>query len=666
MFGWGLVVWMLVLVPVLVLLQVDALLVYRTSREVLRDIALLLLLAPVPAALLAALGGAVGGLLRAVGWPRAGLTAAWAIVILPTAGLALWQLARAGAALVKGANEFHLSLGPTARGLAGAAIVLLLLGLWWRMGLAQMLRAVLPPVLSLRPLALLTLAAAAGLVALQPTLPWRVAAARPPLNAAAATPARPDVILITLDSLAAADAGVCGSGPTTMPRLRALAARATCFDRHYASANFTTPSTSTLETATLPWTHFAGQVGAQVIPTLQGHSLAMALYQAGYATHSVNANLLASPRHHGTWRAYVSEEIADSTSITNRFEALVSKLADSIAPQLLSGLFPPELDFLLLHEDSPVDPAWTYERVPPLLRAALPGQPLLLWVHTLPPHAPYLPPKSTKHKLLPPGELDNFHQFRTGNTPFTAQEQPWIDKHRLRYQETIMGADESLGVFLDELDRAGRLRNALVVVSADHGESFEKGLIGHAGPLLHDALIRIPLVIKLPGQTTGRVVRSVVSQADITPTILDAVGVTALPHAEGRSLKPLLLGQDLPPAPAFAMAMERQSRFKPLTQGHFAVMDGHHKAVYHLPEGRLELFDTEADPGERQDIASTQPAVAQRLKALLQQRLQMAEARRLKGLPGPLGNGQHQEPADAASPALSEPPDKTASRPATS
>ncbi|MFX5023892.1 hypothetical protein ABTC42_19760, partial [Acinetobacter baumannii] len=79
-----------------------------------------------------------------------------------------------------------------------------------------------------------------------------------------------------------------------------------------------------------------------------------------------------------------------------------------------------------------------------------------------------------------------------------------------------------------------------------------------------EAVVRVPLVIKLPGQRQGRVVSTPVSLADIVPTIVDVLGLPAMPGLDGRSLRPALLGDALPAQPVFTMAMERQSRFRPI------------------------------------------------------------------------------------------------------
>jgi arylsulfatase A-like enzyme len=302
---------------------------------------------------------------------------------------------------------------------------------------------------------------------------------------------------------------------------------------------------------------------------------------------------------------------------------------DTTLPLLVDSIvsFVGAFDAYLHGPHNPYDSMRVHAAIPNLL-AAGPG-PAFVWAHTMPPHAPYLPPDSTRHRLLPAGELERWHEFMAENVPYRARAQRVVDKHRLRYRESIMAVDDALGRLLDELQRLGRLEQALVIVTADHGESFERNFIGHAGPLLHDAVVRIPLIIKLPGQTLGRVVGQPVSQADLAPTLLDLAGAAALPRSEGRSLRPLLEAAPLDPAPVFTMSMERQSRFQPIRVGHYAVIDGPHKLIWHLGEDTVELYDLAADARELDNLAPRQPEVVARLKAPLRERLAAAEAARL-------------------------------------
>ena len=614
--------------PWMLLRQVDAFLAFQTPAELGRDVALALLLLTLPALLLAALSIGVGRLLQRRGMPAARAdVVAWAVTLLPLTWICVWQFGSASWAWLKLVTDGDFALSATARLLAVSGLLLVSLFALRGGRLKTFLARLVPPLRSLQKVAMALLVVSVGWLLVHPprmTLltPAPASAPRP-----AGSGAQPDVYLLTIDTLAAEDAAVCGDGPTTMPRLRALAARATCFDRHYASSNFTTPSTSTMETGALPWTHWGVQIVAKMAPAMRGQTLASQLRAQGYEAHSISANLMASPRHHGSFDEYTTQRISPSPSLGLQPRVALSTMADTTLPFWLSGLIP-LLDTLDVHffpERSPFAPAYTYDAALPLLQGT--DRPKFFWLHTLPPHDPYLPPPSTKHKLLPAGQLDRWSEM-LGMTRYAQRQQPLVDKHRLRYQESIMGADEALGRFLDELDRQGKLDNALVIVTSDHGESFERGYLGHAGDWLHEAVVRVPLVIKLPGQRTGRVVTTPVSLADLVPTVSDLLGLPPLPSAEGRSLKPALLGGELPPQPVFTMAMERQSRFRPIRAGHYAVIDGNFKLVLHAAEQRAELYDLAQDPREQRDLSAQLPDVAKRLRALLDARMADAERRR--------------------------------------
>ena len=595
--------------PWVLLRQVDAFLAFQTKSELARDVALSLLLLTLPALTLAGLSVAIAALLvRLKVSAYHARVVAWATTILPVSWMCLWQFGSASWAWLKLVTDGDFALSANAR-LVAVVVLLVMSGLMLRgQRLAHALARLVQPLRSLQVPALVLLAVSGGWLSVN----------------------RPDVYLITIDTLAAEDAAVCGEGPTTMPRLREFTSRASCFDRHYASGNFTTPSTATMETGALPWTHWGVQIVAKMAPEMHGQTLASRLRAQGYEAHSISANLMASPRHHGSFDEYTTQAIAPSPSLGLKPRVALSTFPDTTLPFWLSGLIPllDTLDVHLFPERSPFAAERTYEAARPLLvRDQKNPHPQFMWLHTLPPHDPYLPPPSTKHKLLPAGELDHWSQL-LGMTRYSATQQPLIDKHRLRYREAIMGADEALGRFLDELAKQGKLDDALVIVTSDHGESFERGYIGHAGPWLHEAVIRVPLVIKLPGQRAGRVVHTPVGLNDVVPTIVDVLGLAPMPHADGRSLKRALLGEEMPAQPVYSMAMERQSRFRPIQAGHYAVIDGSYKLVLDLAERRAELFDLTADPHELHDLSSSDKETTSRLRALLERQLADAEQRR--------------------------------------
>lgn len=606
--------------PLTLLRQLDAFLAFYRPAELARDVAL--------ATLVLALAALLGTLL-AVGMARLvpqrhRPAVAWAIALGPPLWVCIWQFASSAWAWFRLVSGTALTPSPALRVAVALCLVVLLVIAARRGLLGAATRRLIPTLQSLRMPAVAMLAMAVAVLAWQPPRGlWGAEAAHAVTPAAGA----PDVLLITLDTVAAADAAVCGDGPTRMPQLRAFAQQATCFERHYASSNFTTPSTSTMETGALPWSHWGVQIVASMAPDWQRRTLAAQLRERGYTAFSLSANIMASPRHHGSASTYDRHEIADSTSLGLIPRQALTVFGNTTLPYWLAGLVPflDTADVYLHGERSPFAPEYAYDGALRWLQAQ--GQPAFLWVHTLPPHDPYLPPRSTKYKLLPPGPVERWSQMLAMGQYGTAQ-QRLVDQHRLRYQEALLGADESLGRFLDELQRQGRLDKALVIITSDHGESFERGYLGHAGEPVHEAVVRVPLVIKLPGQRAGRVVSTPVSLADIVPTVSDVLGLPAIAGRDGRSLKPALLGDELPPQPVFTMAMERQSRFRPIRAGHYAVIDGSFKLVLHAAEQRAELYDLAEDPHEQRDVSAQRPDVAQRLRALLDARLADAERRR--------------------------------------
>ncbi|MFG6468701.1 sulfatase [Roseateles sp. BYS87W] len=620
------VLWM----PWALLKQVDAFLGFLRPTALLHDLALALLVLTLPAALLASLGLTVCGVLKRLGASNAAAQhGGWAIALTPVAWVCVWQFGSASWAWLRAVTQTSLALNAPMRVIFAAVLIgIAVVGLRggrWRTALGATVRTLM----GLTGPTAVALVLAVLWVAVAPPRLLRPAPVVPVDTAADARTEQPDVFLITIDTLAAIDANVCGTSPTLMPRLRELAQQASCFDRAYSSANFTTPGTATLETGALPWTHWGVQIVAKMAPDVQPHTLAQTLRTHGWEAHAISANLMASPRHHGSFGGYDSDTVSPSPSWGLKPRLALTALPDTTLPFWLSGLVPflDTLDVYRFAEHSPFPAELSYAAA--LERLASTRKPTFLWVHTLPPHDPYLATPEFKYRLLPAGELDRWAQMR-GMGPFTPSEQPLIDKHRLRYRESIMAADAALGRFLDQLRQQGRLDRALVVVSSDHGESFAHGMMGHAGDVMNEGVLRVPLVIKRPGQQQGQRIQAPVSLADVVPTLADLLSLPVPAHADGHSLKPALLGQDWTPAPVYAMAMERQSRFQRLASGQYVVVDGAFKLVLDLARDRATLYRLDTDPDELHDLSASDPATTARLRGLLTQQLAAAEQRRTR------------------------------------
>jgi arylsulfatase A-like enzyme len=630
LFGFCIACFALLWLPMALLQQVDALLRFATPFELLVDSALLLILLAAGSVVLGIIAFSLGFVARLGLGRQAADRLTWLLVSIPVGLLCVWQTALTLKLWVEQVAGGRFPTGGLPhRNVMALLLLVALLVAWRRFGVSRAIRGVVAPALHLRTPALAALALAVAVVAWQrPTI--AAAGFHVPPPATAARSSAPDIFVITLDALAASDAGVCGTGATNMPQLRALAGRSTCFTRAYAASNLTFPSTTSIETATLPWTHWA-LYGGRLPKDLARASLGTQLQQAGYTTHSISAAPGASPLQHGTQPAYDSAVMAASSALNMTLLNAIAEFPGARCLQALLGgvlSLASSLDLARLDQDNPYPSENVYGPAQGLLTQLGRSRPVFLWTHTWPPHAPYLAPAGSRYQLLPQGELDHYRDFLTDVGNYDPSKQPVVDKLRLRYRETIRGADESLGRFLHELARQGRLENAVIVVTSDHGESFEKGVLGHGGPALHEALIHVPLLIKLPGQSVAYTVDTPTSQVDVAQTLVDIVDGKSIPGAEGRSLVPALQGRRLEPVPVFSMAIERESRFAPIRGGRYAVIDGNDKLVCQLSTDHCELFDVGADPGEARELSATRPDVAARLHALLMSRIAQAELQR--------------------------------------
>ena len=183
-------------------------------------------------------------------------------------------------------------------------------------------------------------------------------------------------------------------------------------------------------------------------------------------------------------------------------------------------------------------------------------------------------------------------------------------------------------MFLKRLAEIVDMSNIIIIFSSDHGESFTKGYQGHSGPYIYESLVHIPLIIKLPGETGGRVIDMPVEQTDIAPTILELAGVTIPEWMEGRSLVPLLKGAGMQQRPIFSMQLiENRSFGHPITKGTIAIWEGDYKLIHYLAEDKSLLFNLKANPDETQNTIKEEPEIAERLKKLIDDNLSNANKR---------------------------------------
>jgi arylsulfatase A-like enzyme len=209
-----------------------------------------------------------------------------------------------------------------------------------------------------------------------------------------------------------------------------------------------------------------------------------------------------------------------------------------------------------------------------------------LWVHVMTPHHPYLPDPADRGRFLPYDEQRTFEEESESRWQphYEPDQQSQVDRRRLLYDEFISTADRAFGSFMSKLEDSGKMRETTVIVSADHGESFEGGVFRHESPYQTRPVIHVPLIIRTPDQQVGRRVAFTADQTSLPPTILELVGQPKPDWMRGQSLVGWLNrdGQGQGEGRAFAQFLERNSVFRPLRHGTVGVIDGKSQCQYVL------------------------------------------------------------------------------------
>lgn len=237
------------------------------------------------------------------------------------------------------------------------------------------------------------------------------------------------------------------------------------------------------------------------------------------------------------------------------------------------------------------------------------GNPVFAFFHTYQVHSPYLPPEGYGTLF---GEYSGaIEPTSEALRPFTTTagqhlEQSDFDYLVSQYDGEIRFLDDSLRALFARLEDMGFLDNAVVLITADHGEEFgDHGGLLHRGSLFEE-LVRVPFIVWGQGIPSGVVDPTLVSAVDIVPTLLAAAGRGATPVMEGRDV---LSGGGVAWADQRIFAQYRDAIYSIRTP-RFKLIEG--------AGGHRMLFDLERDPRERRNIAVQQPDLTAALAAELE------------------------------------------------
>ncbi|MFO8073106.1 MAG: sulfatase [Polyangia bacterium] len=386
-----------------------------------------------------------------------------------------------------------------------------------------------------------------------------------------------NLVIVLIDTLRADHLALYN--PQTRVRtdyLDELAGQSLVFDRALAQENWTKPSVATLLTGLYPETHRTKNEKHRLPATVEicsEHFEKLEFATAGFVANGYISGKFGFERGWDAWTNYVRE------GKPNRAQHVVD-------------------DAVAWLESRPED------------------RPFFLYVHTIDPHVPYIPPgryrslydpNPYRGPVRPAQTAKLLEKVKKGTVGLSER-----DRFRLEalYDGEITYHDDQLARLHEALEEQGLLDDTLLVVTSDHGEEFfEHGSVGH-GHSVYEELLHVPLILRLPGaEPREEPLRCAaeVGLVDVLPTACELLGVDCPAGVEGRSLVPLLGGEERLGWP--------DVQFSDFMDGQRVARCGRYKLVYRGLA--TTLFDLEKDPRETTDIGDRLPVTFAALHDLL-------------------------------------------------
>ena len=439
---------------------------------------------------------------------------------------------------------------------------------------------------------------------------------------------RPNILLVSLDTLRADHLGTYGYPHGTSPNLDRFAKQNTFFESLVSQAASTGPAHMSLFLSTYPTAH--GIINHE--RKLPDHAVTMAeiFRDAGYATGAF------------TEGGYITAGIG--------FHQGFSSYAEVVKPLeghggFVDETFPRAIEWMEDHRDRPfLLFAQTYQVHVPYC-AGPPWDELYSSASYGGPLGPCLGYRDIAAMNYDATGLDLDVDENRGKAPPTDEDLAWVVAG---YDSEIRKADSYFQKLLDALERLDLANDTIVIVFSDHGEDFRDHLaIGRHARSLYEEMLHVPLIVRLPGRLSRTTIREPVMLVDWLPTLLELTGVDTNSKAPmfGRSLTPILEGKPTREAPDYfaenyskairamvrrgdwkfietrefedAAEIERLGRLEPMT----IKIRG-----LHLGD---ELYNLADDPAEKHNLVDAYPERADELRIVLHEFLEQQRAAEL-------------------------------------
>ena len=468
-------------------------------------------------------------------------------------------------------------------------------------------------------------------------------------------PNQGNILIIVFDAWSAANTSLYGYGRETMPNLERLANKAVVYHNHYSGGNFTTPGTASLLTGALPWSHRAMVLNDTVHKSYAQKSIFHVFegYQRIAYTHNPIANTLLRqfmgamdqylPMHtHYLERDFLLDTLfsgdRDIATVSvsralkqvktgNAYSLYLSRIYEKYKLNLEAKRVGIEPDFPRGVPNYDGISYFTLEQGIDGVLDMVGGtdQPFLGYYHFLPPHNPYKTRMDFYNQYVgdgftPPDKPNHFFAKDPKGEQF--------DKKRRLYDEFILYIDYEFARLYEGLAASGLLDNTWLVLTSDHGEMFERGILGHMTPSLHQPVIHTPLVIFPPGVQNSVDVYDPTSAIDLLPTLANISGLEVPTWAEGRILPPFGTSNPASDLDVFGLQLGDTGDNNRIASGTVMLVRDRYKLTWYfgyteLGEGEelVELYDLAADPQELENIATKQQELTDELLAAAKAKL---------------------------------------------
>jgi len=375
---------------------------------------------------------------------------------------------------------------------------------------------------------------------------------------------QPNLLFLFTDEQRADTMGAYGNTKIHTPNLDRLAGESTLFERAYVTQPVCTPSRSTILTGLYP--HTTGCTANNVPLPAETPCLPEMISHGDYAT-----------GYHGKWHLgdeiFAQHGFDDWVSIEDMYRRYYSEGRDRNARSnyhhflVENGFDHAEPDAFSRRETARLPeayskPAFLARESSRFIRENQ-GRPFILFVNFLEPHMPFFGPRDGQYDPDDVQLPDNFaagvaedqplkarllqryyHEFGSSSLPLRTE----TDWRRIiaNYWGLCSLVDTHVGTILKTLQDCGLWDDTIIVYTSDHGDMMGSHRLVAKSVMFEEA-VRVPLLIRLPGQSRARRVATPVSQIDLAPTLLELLGQPIPARLEGKSLKAALTGGGEPP-----------------------------------------------------------------------------------------------------------------------